>query len=80
VRDYHRLLISQKYNSSDPDTEDDNLKSAVSLTLSPSRISVKCPHCLIGRAEPPEERVKRQVTDKSVCMCKKAVVGFLKCM
>lgn len=61
IRHYHRLILSQKYDS-EPDTEDDELKkSAISLTFSPSRVSHKCPHCEIGLAEPPQERNLRYV-------------------
>lgn len=56
IRHYHRLLLSQKYDS-EPDTEDDEMKkSAISLTFSPSRLSYKCPNCEIGIAAPPIEK------------------------
>lgn len=59
IRHYHRLMLSQKYDS-EPDTEDDEMKkSAISLTFSPSRVSHKCPDCDIGLAEPPIERNQR---------------------
>ena len=54
IRHYHRILLSQKYDS-EPES-DEEVKSAVNLTFSPSRISLKCPHCKIGKAEPPKER------------------------
>ena len=56
LRDYHRKLLSREEgNSDDFDSDADDLKS-VSLVFSPSRLSTKCEHCLIGAAEPPKEK------------------------
>ena len=56
LRDYHRKLLSREEGASDDlDSDVDDLKS-VSLVFSPSRVSTKCEHCLIGNAEPPKER------------------------
>ena len=55
LRDYHRKLLSRGAGGEDHlDSEDDN-KSATSLVFSPSRVSTKCEHCLIGKAEPPRD-------------------------
>ena len=54
LRDYHRKLLGREEGASD-DSDTDDLKS-ISLVFSPSRVSTKCEHCLIGMAEPPKER------------------------
>ena len=56
IRDYQKQLIVHRHSSFVVTDEDDELKkSSVSLTFSPSRVSVKCPHCSIGVAEPVAE-------------------------
>ena len=59
IRDYHRKLLSHGEGVDDLDLDD--VKSAVSLTFSPSRLSTKCEHCQIGMAEPPKERNPKYV-------------------
>lgn len=69
IRHYHRLLLSQKFDS-EPETEDEELKkSAISLTFSPSRVSSKCPNCEIGLAGPPQERNLRYDLIHSLSVC-----------
>ena len=61
LRDYHRKLLCREQGRAaiEEDALDGNSMSAVSLNFSPSRVSHKCEHCLIGVAEPPKERNPR---------------------
>ena len=61
LREYHRKLLSREGGADNPLDSEDDVKSAVSLTFSPSRVSTKCEHCLIGVAEPPRERNPKYV-------------------
>ena len=54
IRKHHRALQSKAQSFSSD--EEAALMSAVSLLLSPSRVSEKCPKCNIGLAEPPPDR------------------------
>ena len=68
LRDYHRKLLSREEGNSDEfDSDTDDLKS-VSLVFSPSRVSTKCEHCLIGMAEPPKERNPKYVVIPVICV------------
>ena len=68
LRDYHRKLLSREEGNSDEfDSDTDDLKS-VSLVFSPSRVSTKCEHCLIGMAEPPKERNPKYVVIAVLCV------------
>ena len=51
IRDYQRTLPQPKDIFTEPECS--------YVTFSPSRVSVKCPHCDIGVAEPPVERNPR---------------------
>ena len=59
LREYHRKLLSR--DAAGAGEEPDSDKSTTSLVFSPSRVSTKCEHCLIGKAEPPKERNPRFV-------------------
>lgn len=63
LRDYHRKLLSREEGAADDgqDSDDEGGKSSTSLVFSPSRVSTKCDHCLIGKAEPPRERNPRLI-------------------
>ena len=53
IRKHHRALQSRAPSFSSD--EEIASMSAVSLLLSPSRVSEKCPRCDIGLAEPPPD-------------------------
>lgn len=59
IREFHRKLQAGYFPAEGKD--DLHGESAVSLTFSPSRLSVKCPHCSIGLAEPQGELNSRFV-------------------
>ena len=61
LRDYHRKLLCREQGgvTGEQESDDANSRSTVSLSFSPSRVSKKCEHCLIGKAEPPKERNPR---------------------
>ena len=59
IREHHRTLLHKKSRKQETEGYGSAGGSAVSLSLSPSRTSSKCPRCLIGLAEPPSETLPR---------------------
>jgi len=55
ISDFRRKLQQAESDA----TPDSIPVPAAEMVFSPSRVSIKCPHCTIGMAAPPRERASR---------------------